>query len=612
MNWFKDNGVKPFVFLGRGFSCEQKPILAFPEEVFTTNRRSEVLKIIRKIEDKVSEGFFAAGWISYESGDAFLKGEGEYVDSSFDFPLVWFGTFQEYKSLEKEELASWENSFSAEGYSIRYKSSINFDKFEDSIHKIKQSLRNGDGYQINYTFPLELNLLGSSGRFFFDLRKAQDVPYEAWIYTGREKADNVGREILSFSPELFWERTGKIIRTSPMKGTRPRGKNAEEDLRFRTDLQDSEKDRAENLMITDLIRSDLGKISELGSVSVQNLFGIQEYSTVFQMTSDIGSVLSEGVSFSKILEALFPGGSITGAPKRRATEIISSLEGSRGIYTGAIAFLSPGQETVSIPIRTLEFQGDFGDGRSGRFGIGAGITIDSDPEEEWKECWSKAAFLTESVREIGGNFEIFTTARAKRGTVYFEKEHEERMRNSAKELGFTFPDQEWKSILEKIKIESSGNAKNTYRVRISLDRKLGLKFEMQLWPSAEKEGRILISNKRLRNNETLRLHKTSVRTAYLEGYESARSKGYLDAVFTDEEARILEGSIHSIFLRIGGKWFTPSLQSCILPGIARKKLMIRLKAREKDLFVPDFREAERIILCNALRGIRLVTSVDLE
>ncbi|TGK18143.1 bifunctional aminodeoxychorismate synthase component I/aminotransferase [Leptospira fluminis] len=612
MNWFKGNGVKPFVFLGRGFSCEQKPILAFPEEVFTTNRRSEVLKIIRKIEDKVSEGFFAAGWISYESGEAFLKGDGEYIDSSFDFPLVWFGTFQEYKILEKEELESWENSFSAEGYSVRYKSSINFDKFDESIHKIKQSLRKGDVYQINYTFPLELNLLGSSGRFFFDLRRAQNVPYEAWIWTGRAKEGNVGREILSFSPELFWERKGKTIRTSPMKGTRPRGKNAEEDLQFKTDLQDSEKDKAENLMITDLIRSDLGKISELGSVSVQNLFGIQEYSTVFQMTSDIGSVLNDGVSFSKILEALFPGGSITGAPKRKATEIISSLEESRGIYTGAIAFLSPGKETVSIPIRTLEFQEDFGDGWSGRLGIGAGITIDSNSEEEWKECWSKAAFLTESVREVGGNFDIFTTAKVKRGTVYFEKEHEERTRNSAKELGFPFSDQAWKSTLEKIKKESLENPKNTYRARISLDRKLGLKSEIQLWSSTEKEGGILISNKKLRNNETLRLHKTSVRTAYMKGYESARSKGYLDAVFMDEKDRILEGTVHSIFLRIGGKWFTPSLQSCILPGIARKKLMIRLKATEKDLFVPDFRKAERIILCNALRGIRFVTSVDLE
>ncbi|EQA45418.1 putative para-aminobenzoate synthase, component I [Leptospira broomii serovar Hurstbridge str. 5399] len=611
MNWRERNHFQPFVFLGKGFSPEEKPIIIFPREVLTTNRRSQVRKILREIDLKVLSGLQAVGWLSYEASSVFLHDDQCVEDRHFDSPLIWFGIFDEYQTLEEDDLVEWMTSFNKEGYFLNFKSSLDFDEFENSVLEIKQFLQKGDVYQINYTFPLNLTQSGSLGKLFFDLRKAQLVPYEAWFSVGKSDLNNIGHDILSFSPELFWSRKNREIRTFPMKGTRPRGETKEEDLRLRKELADSPKDRAENLMITDLLRNDLGRISEFGSVNVPRLFSIKEYFTVFQMVSEVQSILRKEIGLSEIFEALFPGGSITGAPKLKATEIISALEGERGIYTGAIALLSPNGETVSIPIRTLEFVERTSGIRNGRLGIGAGITIDSDPQEEWNECWAKARFMTESLNSIGGNFSLFTSMIAKRGTIYFLQDHKERMSVSARELGFPFSEEIWNESIAEIRKKSEMENKKNFRIRMILDAKGGLSTEIEPVGENKKEGPILISGKTL-ESEPLSKHKTTVREIFQEANHKAVEAGYLDVIFMSDKRILLEGAIHSIFLKIQGKWFTPSLKSGILPGVYRKKLLSKLKVTEADLLLEDFDRADQVILTNAVRGIRRVTRIDRE
>ncbi|EPG73345.1 para-aminobenzoate synthase, component I family protein [Leptospira fainei serovar Hurstbridge str. BUT 6] len=611
MNWLERTHFQPFVFLGKGFSPSEKPTIIFPREVLTTNRRSQVRKILREIDLKVLSGLYAVGWLSYEASSVFLNDDQCEVDAPFDSPLIWFGIFDEYQTLDEEDLVEWKASFNKDGYVLDFESSLDFDEFENSVLKIKQFLQKGDVYQINYTFPLNLAQLGSLGKLFFDLRKAQLVPYEAWFRTGESGLNNARRDILSFSPELFWRRTGREIRTFPMKGTRPRGRTEEEDLRLRNELADSPKDRAENLMITDLLRNDLGRISEFGSVGVPRLFSIKEYFTVFQMVSEVQSVLRKEIGLSEIFEALFPGGSITGAPKLKAVEIIASLEDERGIYTGAIALLSPNGETVSIPIRTLEFVEQTSGIRKGRLGVGAGITIDSEPYEEWNECWAKARFMTESLNSIGGNFSIFTSMVAKRGTIYFLDDHKERMSRSARELGFPFSEELWNESISEIKKKSEMENKKNFRIRMILDFRGALSSEVELFVENKKEGPIIVSGKALECGP-LSKHKTTVREIFRKENYKAFEAGYLDAVFLNDKKILLEGSIHSIFLRIDGKWFTPSLKSGILPGVYRKKLLNKLYASETDLSLEDLDRADQVILTNAVRGIRRVTRIDRE
>lgn len=596
------NSKKPFIYLGEGFSTEGRPVLAEPNEILTTNRRSEAKKILLEIQNKVSLGFHAAGWISYEAGDLFLNPDD--MEEVSEDPLFWFGIFSEPKTLGPAEILEWESEFKDNGYSAEIRSGMDLKEYEAIFSKIRNFLYEGDTYQVNFTFPLEIELEGSLGRLFFELRKKQPVPYEAWIHTG----DSIptGRDILSFSPELFWQRKSNQIRTVPMKGTRPRGKDPKEDQKLKLELSESEKDRAENLMITDLLRNDLGRISLPGSVRVSKLFSIEEYPTVFQMTSEVSSELSSDIKWTDVLEALFPGGSITGAPKKRSSEIIRSLEKKRGVYTGGIFYLSPQKEISSIAIRTLEFLQDPSGQKKGKMGVGSGITIGSDPNAEWEECWSKAKFLNDTKE----NFHLFTTSICKRKKIYFLKDHKDRMKTSAKEFGFIWNEEGWESVVRDVTDNISSEKK--YRVKIVLLPNGEFRSEVSEFRSGPKEGRVLLSGTSTNKKNRFLYHKTNIREIYSEGYGSAVAKGYLDRIYTNTEGSLTEGAIHSIFLFLNKEWVTPSLEEGILPGIARKQWIKKLKAKEKKISKQDLSLASKIILVNSLRGFRRVSGVDFE
>ncbi|TGK39563.1 aminodeoxychorismate synthase component I [Leptospira andrefontaineae] len=596
------NSRKPFIYLGEGFSEEGRLVLTEPNEILTTNRRSEARKFLLEIQNKVSQGYHAAGWISYEAGDLFLNPDN--MEEVSEDPLLWFGIFSERRTLNPTEISEWESKFKDKGYSAKIGSEMDLKEYQEIFYKIRNFLYEGDVYQVNFTFPLQIELEGSIGRLFFELRKKQPVPYEAWIHTG--DSIQIQRDILSFSPELFWERKLNQIRTVPMKGTRPRGKDLAEDQKLKLELSDSEKDKAENLMITDLLRNDLGRISLPGSVSVSKLFSIEEYPTVFQMTSEVRSELSSEIKWTDILEALFPGGSITGAPKKRSSEIIRTLEEKRGVYTGGIFYLSPQKEISSIAIRTLEFLQDPSGQKKGRMGVGSGITIGSDPNAEWEECWSKAKFLNDTKE----NFHLFTTAICKRRKIYFLEDHKERMRTSAKEFGFVWKEEGWESAVKDIETNISSDKK--YRVKIILSRNGEFQSEVSEFHPGPKEGKVLFSGTSTNKKNRFFYHKTNIRELFSTGYESAVSKGYLDQIYTNKEGYLTEGAIHSIFLFLNEEWVTPSLEEGILPGVARKQLVRKLKAKEKKISKDDLSLASKIILVNSLRGIRRVSGVDFE
>ncbi|TGK03013.1 aminodeoxychorismate synthase component I [Leptospira langatensis] len=606
----RNNPDRPFIFLGSGFSSEGIPIIAEPNEILTTNRRSEVRKILLEIQDRIAKGNFAAGWISYEVGELFLNEDYENGSEFRSEPLLWFGVFQKYHKVKAEELISWEEKFQDRGYFAALDPSLEQKEYKEAIRKIQDYLYKGEVYQVNYTFPLRIRQEGSLEKLFFDLRKKQSVPYEAWIRTGNSIVGG-HRDILSFSPELFWERKGNEIRTVPMKGTRARGKDSIEDEKLREELFESAKDRAENLMITDLLRNDLGRISELGSVQVSKLFSVEEYSTVFQMTSEVRSLLPKEINWMRILESLFPGGSITGAPKKRAVEIIRELEKERGVYTGGIFFLSPEKETVSIAIRTLEFLETSPGRRTGRMGIGSGITIGSDAEIEWKECWSKAKFLKDPI-EAKNSFYIFTTMLCKRGTIFFLKDHKERMRSSASQLGFEWKESEWELSVQTILEQNRSKKGKASRIRIQLFGDGTIRTEISEFVKGPKQGNILFSKTQLDRSDPFLYHKTNIRETYSFEYEKALAKGYLDVIYSNQEGQITEGAIHSIFFFLDGEWITPALDQGLLPGVARKRWIQKLHAREGTVLKKDLELAEKILLVNSIRGARRVLGVDQE
>lgn len=394
---------------------------------------------------------------------------------------------------------------------------------------------------------------------------------------------DAGGGVVSLSPELFLERRGERLLTRPMKGTAPRAQPPEV-------LRDSVKDRAENLMIVDLLRNDLGRVAENGSVSVDELFAIEDYPTVWQMVSAVSATVRDK-SFADILGALFPCGSITGAPKIRAMQIAAELEsGPRGLYTGALGWLAPdGDFRLNVAIRTLELAAD---GR-GRLGIGSAVVADSLAAAEWRECLLKASFLGECDPGIV----LIETLRREDGSYPRLAGHLQRLRASAQWLGFPLDEAELQAQL------AAQPATATWRVRLTLD-KVGRLDVQSFALGGEPAGPrfALLAEQTIVADDPLRRHKTSSRALYdtaLKGI--ADDPQVFDVVFLNAEGEVAEGARSNVFIERDGGLLTPPLESGALPGVLRGELLAAGKAREAVLRVEDL--AGGFLLGNALRGL---------
>jgi para-aminobenzoate synthetase/4-amino-4-deoxychorismate lyase len=520
--------------------------------------------------------------------------------------------------------------------------SVTPDAFTQAIAAVHEALRAGESYQINYTYRLGFDAFGSPVGLYRRLRARQPVQYGALIALPGDAW------VLSCSPELFVEKHGARLRTRPMKGTTARGVSPEDDARARAFLSRDPKNRAENLMIVDLLRNDLSRVAKTGSVHVPALFSVEPYPSIWAMTSTIEADLRERTSFADVLRALFPCGSITGAPKHRTMQLIDEIETTpRGLYTGTIGWLeAPSMSTppaggevarcgdfcLSVTIRTLTLSapGNAGGTRRGTMGVGGGIVLDSVAADEYAECRLKAKFLTGA----DPGFELFETMYATRedGVRYLER-HLARLGKSAAELGFLFDESALRERLARHCAQLP--AQVAHRVRLALSKEgraqitggaLGEVTRLaDANDNADRSNTVAASVVSAasavsalvgvllapehgfaptRSNEFLLRHKSTSRAEYDRAWRLAETRRCFDILFFNEREELTEGGRSNVFVKLDGHWYTPPLSAGLLPGVMRQVLLedAAMQARERTLTQAELLRAEALVICNALRG----------
>ncbi len=493
-------------------------------------------------------------------------------------PLARIWRFAHCVQLRREEAETWlfERSGKVSAGVAGIQAGVSDGDYIAAVDRIKRLIFEGDCYQVNYTFPLDFDWFGTPIALYARLRQHQPVRYGGVL-------GNDEQGIVSLSPELFMERRGRRLLTRPMKGTAPRHQSAEQ-------LRESAKDRAENLMIVDLLRNDLGRLATKGSVSVDSLFEIEDYPTLWQMVSEISADVGHS-ALGDILRAMFPCGSITGAPKIRAMQIASELECQpRGLYTGALGWLSPsGDFRLNVAIRTLELAAD---GR-GKLGIGSGIVADSVPIAEWQECQLKASFL----RESDPGLKLIETLRRENGSYPMWAGHFARLRRSAEWLGFPLDEQ---ALFRQLGAQP---VNGIWRVRLTLNKAGQIEVQsFALDPSSPTLQLAVLAEQRIVSGDLLRRHKTTERHLYDEALRGLPSDGSVfDAIFLNERGEVAEGARSNVFIERDGVFLTPPLSSGCLPGVLRAELLATGRAREAVLWPDDLRTG--FWLGNALRGL---------
>lgn len=549
-----------------------------PSEVLIAADTRSLERVLARVDQHIQDGGEAAGYLHYEAGYA-LEPRLEPLLAGYSGPLCWFGLYENatiYDSLP-------DNTHTAD--LIRdFDSSLSRGEYCAKLGRIRRLIEAGEVYQINFTIRLLLRVAATPWEMFSTLFQRHPVPHAAFVNTGSE-------QIVSLSPEMFFETEGGRIKVRPMKGTTTRGRTLEEDLLAADQLRNSEKNRAENVMIVDLMRSDLGRICRTGSVKTTSLFDVERYPSLWQMTSTIEGELCDDCTVAKLLRALFPSGSVTGAPKIRAMEHIALLEDSaRGIYTGAIGFFSPGRARFNVAIRTVELKNE-----QGIMGIGSGAVYDSDPQAEWEESRSKAAFLVQNQSE----FKIIETLYWNQAYRLLD-EHIVRMRDSAEYFDFNFNEQRLRSKLQRRAAEFPLKPQ---RVRILLSREGEIEITYAEFV-AKHFGRVGVSQRRVSSDDRFLFHKTTNREMYVLGMAAARERELDDVLFFNERGELTEGTIHNVFVVKDGVWRTPPIASGLLPGVFRAEVLkTQANSCEAILRIDDLENADAIYLCNSVQGL---------
>ncbi|KWC50026.1 aminodeoxychorismate synthase component I [Burkholderia ubonensis] len=496
--------------------------------------------------------------------------------------------------------------------------SVTRDAFDAAIAAVHDALRAGDSYQVNYTYRLHFDAFGAPLALYRRLRARQPVRYGALI------ALPDGAWVVSCSPELFVERHGDVLRARPMKGTAPRSGDPQRDAQAAAFLVNDPKNRAENVMIVDLLRNDLSRIARTGSVKVPALFSVEPYASVWQMTSTVEAGWRDGTTFADVLRALFPCGSITGAPKHKTMQLIDAIESTpRGLYTGAIGWLDAPREPaagcgdfcLSVAIRTLtlgaagvgaagESTAIAGGRRTGTMGVGAGIVLDSVAADEYAECELKARFLTDA----DPGFQLFETTCATRadGIRHLDR-HLARLRRSAGAFGFRFDEA---ACRERIAADcASLEGDGPYRMKLSLAKDGAFEIvAASLKPLPRGPVCVLLASEHgfapMRSDDALLLHKTTRRAEYDRAWQAAEALGCFDMLFVNERGEVTEGGRSNLFVKLDGRWVTPPLSSGVLPGVMRGVLLDdpSFGATERVVTREDLSRAQALLLTNALRG----------
>ncbi len=585
----------PYVLLDDSLTAGGRSLLfTAPQDIVCVSEPGEVEAALQKVSDGLARGLHAAGYFAYELGyclEPKLKG---LLPEGRDTPLFWIGLFKEPQPLNDGETRSWlETHGGAERAKIsNLRLSWTREQYGSAFRSVKDYIAAGDVYQINLTQKFFFDFEGDAVALYAALRRKQRVAYGALIAAPE-------LSVLSLSPELFFRREGQHMSTRPMKGTAPRGRTPREDARLKTWLAMDEKQRAENLMIVDLLRNDLARVSRIGSVEVTDLFTVETYRSVHQMTSGITAELRSDMGLGDMLHALFPCGSVTGAPKVRAMEIIHELEsGPRGIYTGAIGHVAPsGDCQFNVAIRTVVL-----DGQSGEMGIGGGIVADSKEDSEYEECLLKAHFLT----KVDAPFELIETLRYEEGKGYHLLErHLTRLQSSAHHFGYPFSRE---AVLAALNEEGARVASPVALVRLLLgeDGAITVTSREIALPTKDTVWRFVISDQRVDEKDPIFYHKTTRRQFYDAEMERQKAlTGCDEVVFLNTRGELTEGTRTTLFVEQDGRLFTPALACGLLPGTLREELLDlpRAAASEAVLTPADLARADRIYLGNSVRGL---------
>ena len=563
----------------------KKTVIDFKElgarQIFTdaikelkTKNIKEVKHLLAEVEAYQNEGYYAVGYVSYEAAPAFETKFQVIAGPLMSEYLLYF-TIHETVQIEPIPLAyepialpkSWQELTSAEEYKA-------------AIEQIHHHIRQGDTYQVNYTVQLQQNLTADPFAIYNRLVVEQNAHYNAFI-----QHDDVS--IISISPELFFKKDGDRLTTRPMKGTTNRGLTSESDLKQAQWLAQDQKNRSENMMIVDLLRNDMNRISKIGSEDVKSLCQVEQYSTVWQMTSTIETQLLPNSSLSDVFQALFPCGSITGAPKIATMEIIKKVEKQpRGVYCGAIGILMPqGPSIFNVAIRTLQMEGT-----KAIYGVGGGITWDSNWEAEYEETKQKAAVLYRQ----NPKFDLISTGRVHQGKLLFLEEHMKRLQESSRY--FDYPFNAEKAHYQVEALCQSLNLDKDYRLKMSLAKDGELKFEhTQLTNLSNDFCQARLVEQRHPLDSPYTFFKTSYRPHLsIEPHEQ---------IYYNHEGQLLETSIGNIVLKIKDQLYTPPVHLGLLNGIYRQSLIADNKLKEKVLTVKDMEQAQAIYGCNAVRGL---------
>jgi para-aminobenzoate synthetase/4-amino-4-deoxychorismate lyase len=549
-----------------------------PRLLLTASTLDEVGALLTAVEQGVADGAHAAGFLAYEAApacDPVMR-----VRPGGDVPLAWFGLFD-----APEPMASPLAGPGDAAVEIPWQASVDDAAYRAAIQRVHDHIRAGDTYQVNYTLRLRAPFSGNAWPLFRRMTRAQGAGYAAWIHTA-------AWSLCCASPELLFSLDGRDIVTRPMKGTAARAPDAASDVRQSERLKASEKDRAENLMIVDMARNDLGRIAETGSVTVDPLCEAERYPTVWQLTSTVRAKTDAG--FAAIVRALFPAASITGAPKIRTMRIIADLETApRGVYTGSIGFLAPGRRAqFNVAIRTVRV--DHAQGTA-EYGVGGGIVWDSRAASEWRECLIKARVLTAESPA----FDLLETLlwRPENGTPLLDA-HLARMAASAAYFNRPF---DAAAVRQALRDAAAGWPPEVYRVRLLLAEDGVPRVEPARLMPLPSPYRLAWAASPVDSRDPFLYHKTTHRRVY--DTARAQTPDADDTLLFNERGEATESCIGTLLVERAGRLVTPPLASGLLPGVMRARLLAEGRAVEETIVRADLRPGERVFLANAVRGI---------
>jgi para-aminobenzoate synthetase/4-amino-4-deoxychorismate lyase len=597
--------TQPFILLddARGEGASDARLYRAPVELVVARRVEEVLPALARIEALAGEGRDMAGYLAYEAGLALEPRLAALAAkrSGAAGPLVWFGAFDSYETIPAADMPGWLAANAGPSGSIGpAEPQVSSGSYAGAFAALQESIAAGDIYQANLTFPLAASWRGDPLALYAAIRPAAGAGYGGVVFDG-------SHWLLSFSPELFFALQNGQATVKPMKGTRPRGLTLEADAAMRADLAASAKDRAENLMIVDLMRNDLSRVAEPGSVRVENLFAVETYPTVHQMVSTVRASLLPGKGAADMIRALFPCGSITGAPKIRAMELIAEVErDARGPYCGAIGRIdsaganSTGDAAFNVAIRTLRLTpGEAGQGRA-VLGVGSAIVADSECLTEWRECLVKGGFVRESpMVGSGTSFDLIEAmAFTPEDGVPLLELHLERMKASAAALGFVFDRHALRNAIQALCFDADAPGK----LRLMISKSGAYSLELGPMPASFDGPACCVVLPLPVDSGDWRLgHKTSDRGIYEAALRAAHAAGADEAVFVRDDGLVTEGSFSNLYIERDGRLLTPPTRLGLLPGVLRRSLLDAGRAVEAELTLGDLEQG--FFISTAVRGL---------